>query len=150
MSTPDYKYVTIIAAPIERVWEGLTSPEFTEKYWHSTRVQSDWSVGSKVEFLVPDGSIGAEGKVLACEAPNSLSYTWQFPQNPETRDETPSRVTFELETIPNGTKLTVIHDRFPDGSKMYEMVSQGWVHVIAGLKTLLETGQAVDFTAEAA
>jgi hypothetical protein len=26
------------------------------------------------------------------------------------------------------------------------MISFGWPHVIAGLKTLLETGQAVDFT----
>jgi hypothetical protein len=26
------------------------------------------------------------------------------------------------------------------------MISFGWPHVIAGLKTLLETGEAVDFT----
>ena len=44
------------------------------------------------------------------------------------------------------TKLTVVHDRFPDGSKMLELVSGGWMHVIAGLKTLLETGKAVDFS----
>jgi hypothetical protein len=27
------------------------------------------------------------------------------------------------------------------------MVAFGWPHVVAGLKTLLETGEAVDFTA---
>jgi hypothetical protein len=29
---------------------------------------------------------------------------------------------------------------------MYDLVSGGWMHVIAGLKTLLETGKAVDFS----
>ena len=51
--------------------------------------------------------------------------------------------------MPGGeaTKLTVTHDQFPKDSKMYGMVSFGWPHVIAGLKTLLETGKAVDFAA---
>ena len=71
MNPADFVYVTLIAAPPGKVWQALTSPEFTELYWHSTRVRSDWQ----------------------------------------------------------------------------GLVSGGWPYVLAGLKTLLETGQAIDFSA---
>ena len=150
MSELSHVYETFIAASPERVWEGLTTAEFTKQYWHSTRVQSDWHEGGDIVFLVDgeDGEeVGCKGEILRADYPRELSYTWSFPRNPEVRDEAPSRVTFTLEELGGHTKLTVTHDHFPDGSKMYEMVSGGWAHVIAGLKTLLETGKAVDFTA---
>jgi len=146
MSKLDYAYVAIIAAPPEKVWQGLTTAEFTEQYWHTTRIRSNFQVGSPVEFLL-DGEVCVRGKVLHADRPHELSYTWHFSQNPETRDEAPSRVTFRLRGIPAGTELTVIHDQFESGSRTLEMVTQGWPYVIAGLKTLLETNAAVDFTA---
>jgi len=149
MNNTKYVYETLIAAAREDVWKGLTMAEFTRQYWHSTRVNSDWAVGSRIEFLVDgeDGDeVGCEGEILKCVYPSELSYTWQFPRNPDTRDEVPSRVTFLLEPVGAFTKLTVTHDRFPDDSKMYGLVSGGWVHMIAGLKTLLETGEGVDFS----
>lgn len=149
MNQPEYVYETVIAASREAVWKGLTTAEFTRQYWHSTRVQCDWRVGSKIVFLV-DGEegdeIGCEGQILKADHPAELSYTWQFPRDPETRAESPSRVTFVLEELGEHTKLTVIHDRFEEGSKMLGIVSSGWPLVIAGLKTLLETGKAVDFS----
>ena len=145
MTKPDYAYVTIIAAPPERVWEGLTSPEFTELYWHQTRIRSDFEQGSPLEFL-QDGEVCVRGEILVADRPHKLAYTWSFCRNPETREEPFSRVTFLLKALPNGTELTVLHDRFEHGSKTLEMVTEGWPYVIAGLKTLLETGAAVDFT----
>lgn len=149
MSELNYVYVTVIAAPPDRVWQGLTTAEFTQQYWHSTRVKSDWKEGSKIEFFV-DGEngerVGCEGTILKVDHPNEMSYTWSFPNNPVVKDEPPSRVTFTLEEKGGNTILTIVHDRFPEGSKMYESVSQGWPLVLAGLKTLLETGKAIDFS----
>ncbi len=146
MNKPEYVYVAVIAKPPEDVWNALTLPEFTRQYWHRTDVQSDFSVGSPIRFLTESGGVGAEGEILVASRPSELAYTWQFPNNPETKDESPSRVTFKLEPIATGTKLTVIHDRFPTNSRMLELVRPGWPLVIGGLKTLLETGRAVDFT----
>lgn len=148
MSKPDFIYVVAIATPPEKVWTGLTSPEFTKQYWHRTRVQSDYRVGSPIEFLLESGEVGCEGKILRADHPTELSFTWRFPNNPETKSEAPSRVTFRLEPITSGTKLTVIHDNFPDESKMFEMVRDGWPLVVCGLKTLLESGRAVDFSTD--
>lgn len=150
MTPPDFVYVTLIDAPPERVWQALTTGEFTRQYWHCARIQSDWQAGGQVVFMV-DGDngerIGCEGTLLEVDEPRRLSYTWRFPNDPEVADETPSRVTFSLEAEGAATKLTVVHDRFPEDSKMQGMVSGGWPYVLAGLKTLLETGRAVDFSA---
>ncbi len=144
-------FVQIIAADRARVWQALTSAEFTAQYWHGTRVRSDFRVGSVVEFLVDGDEVGCRGEVLVSEAPERLSYTWQFPRNPLVRDEAPSRVTFHLEALQSAsgetaTRLTVVHDGFPQGSRMQELVRPGWPAVLAGLKTLLETGKTPDFS----
>jgi len=151
MKIPDYNYVTVIAASPKRVWEALTTPEFTRQYWHSTRVRSDWQQGSSIEFLVDaeEGgeAVGCQGEILVADYPRELSYTWRFPRNPAVADEVPSRVTFLLEPLGEHTRLTITHDQFPDDSKMHGYVCDGWPLVLAGLKTLLETGKAVDFSA---
>jgi len=147
MSKPEFVYVTVIAAPQERVWQGLTTAEFTQQYWHATRIRSDFTPGATIEFLNADDSVGVAGEILTAERPNELSYSWRFLRNAEAADDPASRVTFRLEPIRAGTRLTVIHDRLEEGSATEKMVTFGWPHVIAGLKTLLETGRAVDFTA---
>ena len=150
MTTPEFVYVTLIAAPPERVWEALTSAEFTRQYWHSTRVDSTWEAGGAVVFMVDTDegeAVGCEGTLLAVEKPHRLSYSWRFPRNPEVADEPPSRVTFSLEPVGEFTKLTVVHDEFPEHSRMRDMVSGGWPYVLSGLKTLLESGSAIDFSA---
>lgn len=148
MKSPEFVYVVVIAKPPEDVWKGLTDPEFTRQYWHKTEVRSDFRVGSAIEFMTEDGHVGCEGEILSATRPIELSYTWQFPRNPDTSKEPHSRVTFRLEAIAAGTKLTVVHDHFPANSKMFELVQPGWPLVICGLKTLLESGTAVDFSAE--
>ena len=147
MSKPEFVYMTVIAAPPEDVWDGLTMPEFTRQYWHNTRVRSDYRVGSRIEFLNEDDSVGVAGEVLVANRPGELAYTWQFTgaESPA-RNDPPSRVTFRLEETSVGTRLTVIHDQLEEGSQTTTMVTFGWPHVIAGLKTLLETDKAVDFT----
>lgn len=148
MTKPEFVYVTAIAAPPEKVWQGLTTAEFTCQYWHKTRIESEFEVGSPVRFTVDSGDIVCEGEVLVAEPPGKLSYTWAFPKNPAQQNEPPSRVTFLIEKIHGGSKLTIIHDQFEEGSEIMKLVSNGWPLVIGGLKTLLESGTAVDFSAE--
>ena len=143
MTRNKFKYVTIIKADIEKVWDALTLPEFTEAYWHNSTVKSDWTEGSEITFTNEDQdgvrSVGVEGKILACERPKRLSYSWSFPRMPEVRDEAPSVVTFDLETLGEATRLTVTHDQFEEGATHFEMIAEGWPIVLSNLKTLLET-----------
>ncbi len=149
MSTNSFVYVTAIAAPREKVWEALTVAEFTCQYWHGTLVESTWEVGEPVVFWVSEDSgerVGARGVIEVVEPPARLRYSWSFPSNPELAKEPPSRVTFELEDLEGNTRLTVIHDHFPDESGVKPLVTAGWPLVLSGLKTLAETGSTTDFS----
>ena len=142
MADTDYQYMTVIGAPPERVWQGLTTAEFTRQYWHGTDIRSDFNAGTPVEFLI-DGEVCVTGEVLVADHPKELVYTWAFCSQP---DETPSRVSFRLERLDVGTRLTVTHDQLDGAPQTAGMVTAGWPLVICGLKTLLETGTAIDFS----
>ncbi len=69
MNKPEFVYITYIEATPEAVWQALTSPEFTARYWAGRRIESDWQVGSPVRHLRPDGGDFGEGEVLAADPP---------------------------------------------------------------------------------
>jgi hypothetical protein len=54
-----------------------------------------------------------------------------------------SRVTWEIEPQDGGvSKLTLVHDQLENSPKTAASVSgAGWMFVLSGLKTLLETGE---------
>ena len=61
------------------------------------------------------------------------------------KKERPSRVTFVLEPNGGAVKLTVTHEDFAEGSKVLPSISGGWPLVLSSLKSILETGQPLDF-----
>jgi uncharacterized protein YndB with AHSA1/START domain len=81
--------------------------------------------------------------VLEAEPPVRLVHTWRALYDPEAATEPHSRVTWQIDAQADGTSLlTVVHDQLGDSPKTAASVSDGgWVQVISGLKTLLETGQ---------
>ena len=132
-------YVTYIKTTPEKLWEALTKPDFIQKYWYGRRNETDLRVGGKIQSFSPEGEPEWHGEVLKCEPPNVLSYTF------DTEDEAPSRVTFEIartgDSVGEPLKLTITHDEFIEDSAVREKVSNGWPGIVAGIKTLLETGQ---------
>jgi uncharacterized protein YndB with AHSA1/START domain len=149
MADAPFVYVTYIKTTPERLWEALTTSAFTEKYWSGTRIQSDWRVGSPVQLIDHEGQVSDTGEVLAADRPRRLSYSWRVDFHEELKKEGASRVTFELEPADDTVKLTVTHDQFVDNSKVRIGVSTGWPQILASLKSLLETGSALELTSVA-
>ena len=131
--------VIYIKASRERVWEGLTSATFTRQYWHQTDITSSWQIGAPVTFLLPDKSIAVAGEILESDFPSRLSYTWHVHYNEAAKKEQPSRVTFQLESVSDATKLTLVHDQLADNSVILTPIHEGWPAILSNLKTLLET-----------
>lgn len=132
--------IYIKALPAD-VWHGLTQSEFTSRYFHQTNIESTWTAGAPVTYYNQDGSTAVVGEVLRAEYPHLLSYTWHVHYNPVAKQEAPSRVTFTLEEVEGSTKLTLVHDNFPEGSVVYPQITEGWIAILSDLKTLLETGE---------
>ena len=142
MEKPKFVYVTLINTTPEKLWDALTSAEFTVQYWYGARIDSSWKVGTPVTFEDEGGKVLA-GEVLKVDPPKTLSYTFQPQKDEEMRAEKPSRVTFEIERLGDVVKLTVTHDDFPENSKVLPGISNGWPGILSGLKSLLETGHGL-------
>lgn len=142
---PRQVYELFIKATPERVWEGITSEEFTSRYFHSTRVESDLKPGSPFLYHSDDRSaVLVEGEVIESDPPRRLVTSWHMLYDPALKADPPSRVTWELEAVADGlTKLTVIHDGFESETETYRQTAGGWMWILSNLKTLLETGDTL-------
>jgi DNA-binding transcriptional ArsR family regulator len=136
-------YVVYIRTGAEKLWEALTRPEMTKQYFHNTEIQGEFSVGSKVDYITTeeDGSRrpALTGEILECEPGRRLVHTFEFPR----MEDDPTRVVYDIEPMGDVVKLTVTHEGFERETETYNMVQQGWPPILSGLKTLLETGQAL-------
>lgn len=141
----DFVYVTYIKTTPEKLWDALTTPEFTRQYWFGIDVTSDWKVGSPMRY-VSNGVAKVEGRVLIADRPKLLSYTFRETSG-EASKEPPTKVTLELEPElgTETVRLTVTHSDFVPNSKHRPSISGGWPAVLSGLKSLLETGKTLAF-----
>ena len=146
MEKPKFVYVTYIRTTAEKLWQALIEPEFTRRYCCGAWQECEWKPGASWRIVTPDGSVSDSGKVLEIEPPRRLVLEWRNELKTELRDESPSRMTYELEPVGDSVKLTVIHESDTPDSKLIKAVSQGWPHILASLKSLLETGESLEAT----
>jgi uncharacterized protein YndB with AHSA1/START domain len=142
MPKPEFVYVTYIETTAEKLWEALTSSEFSKRYWFNTEFRTDWKVGSPFA-LVMDGTTTDVGEVLEFDRPRRLSYTFHHVLSEAARKERPTRVTFNLEPHGKLVKLTLTHEDFDEGSVILDGISKGWPAILSSLKTMLESGTAL-------
>lgn len=95
-------YQVFIKATPEQIWDAITKPEFTSKYFYGGQVESTLEPGTPYLFKFADGSTGVEGEVLDSDPPRRLVHTWRSLYDPELADEEPSRVTWEIEPDEGG------------------------------------------------
>jgi uncharacterized protein YndB with AHSA1/START domain/DNA-binding transcriptional ArsR family regulator len=136
----------VIKATPQQVWQALTDPTKTAKYWYHGAIQSDWQEGSPYEILSPQGEVQAKGLLLTVEPPKKLVMTWRLLSNDKTKDEQPSRLTWELEPhaeLEGVTLVTLVHDEFEASPHTSRVLENGLPLVLSGMKTLLETGTSL-------
>lgn len=143
MSQSKFVYLTYIRTTPEKLWTALIEPEFTKQYWAGTYQVSDWKIGSDWKIMIPDGRIGDSGKVLEFDPPRRLVVTWRNEFMPDLKAEGYSTCTYQLEPAGTAVKLTLTHEIPVANSKMIGGVSEGWPHLLASLKSLLETGESL-------
>jgi uncharacterized protein YndB with AHSA1/START domain len=139
-----FVYVTYIRTTPDRLWEALTTPEFTKSYWFGMSFGGDWREGGAWKMTFADGRLADGGEVIEVDRPCRLVVSWRNEWKDELKAEGYSRATFELEPLGDNVKLTVTHEIDRNGSKLIDAVSGGWPKVLASLKSLIETGTALD------
>jgi uncharacterized protein YndB with AHSA1/START domain len=132
-------YQVFVKATPEQVWQAITDPEFTSKYFYASRVSFE---NGRRKAFGPTGDLWGDEAILEEDPPRKLVHGWRGLYDPALAEEETSRVSWEIEPQEGGvTKLTVVHDQLEGAPKTAESVAGGWSYVLSGLKTLLETGE---------
>jgi len=139
MSKPDYVYTIYIRSTPQKVWDAITTREFQKQYF-GFPLASDWKPGLPWRMENPNAQVA--GKVLEVQAPERLVFTWAETDKPELGT---SKVTYEIKQVGDAVCLTVIHDELSEG--MAARISVGWPRVLSSMKSLLESGAALDMGA---
>ena len=137
----EHVYSIYINASPERVWRAITDGDDTVQYYYGTRVNSDWTVGSRVSYDYPDGTVAADGEVIEFDPPTRLETTFLARWDPEAEAEGPVRHVWELAAEDGATKLTVTTKGLKRGSKTAEGFGNGMIFIVSGLKTFVEGGR---------
>ena len=156
MEKPTFVYVTFIRTTPEKLWDALTNGDFSQKYWFGYRFEVELKAGGALRILPPKGGVekfgDPAGQVLACEPCRKLVYTWNVKDTPEVakRRDGLSRVTYELTPMGQQVRLRLIHENllpedFEKDPNTYRGINNGWPAVISSLKSLLETGEAINY-----
>jgi len=126
----------------ERLWAAITDPEQRRIYHFGVGIETDWTVGSHYEAhssSVPD--LLWEGENLEVDPPRRLVQSFRALWSEEVRSMGFSRVTWDIEPIGDSCRLLVTHDELPEDAD--PQLYGGWPMVLSGLKTFLETGEAL-------
>lgn len=130
-----------VKAPIERVWEALTTPDLTKQWFFGVDTTSDWKVGSPIVHRGEwEGKpYEDKGTILRLEPPELLVHShWsQFSGLPD-RLENYQTVTYELTTLNGDTELTITEVDFPN-EEVKALAEKSWKSVLGTLKQLRAT-----------
>ena len=138
---PAIVYTIYIASTPEKVWEALTTAEFSRKYFFGNAVEVDLRVGGAYIVRTPDGALHISGEVIECDPPKKLTFTFNVNWPDLIEKLGPTLVTYEIEPAGDAVTLTLIqsHDR-PLSDDILSGGRQGWPAILSSLKSMLETG----------
>lgn len=124
-----------IGAPPELVYRALTDPNELVQWWGSedmyktTRWTSELRVGGRwrSEGRGADGSeFSVEGEYLELDPPRKIVHTWK----PDWDGGNVTTVTYRVEPIADGSRVTVRHTGFAGRSEACGQHAQGWERVL--------------------
>lgn len=141
MTSTQVHRIFIKAAP-EAIWEAITKPEFTRRYFFGSSIDTTTQPGSPCVYRSTDAPL-VDGEVLESDPNHRFVITWRSLYHPPSVDEPASRVTWLIELQEGGhCCLTVIHDRLDSSPNTAKNVGAAWMFVLSGLKTVVETGES--------
>lgn len=101
-----------IAAPVERVWELITSARHLGRWFGDAGAEIDLRAGGTL--TVHWSGYTLRGRIEAVEVPRRFSYRWLHAEDPEA-EPTPANSTlveFAIEAEGDGTRVAVVESGF--------------------------------------
>lgn len=136
MAEREIRHSIVVAAPIEAVWQEITKVGARQRAQLDSVLETSFVPGDPLYYKSQDGSrVFMVGRVIAVDPPNLFSHTQVLTM----RDDPLTVVTWTLETVSEGTRVTLVNSGWPEDARM-DKVDATWASILASLKSVLETG----------
>jgi uncharacterized protein YndB with AHSA1/START domain len=143
MDKPTRVYVSYIASSPDKVWDLLTNAHSSPDWFFGNRMEVGAEVGDSFRLTGPDGALDVDGKILAKDAWLRLRVSWVMPDMPVLSSE--NEVEFLIEDKGNDVVRLAVQEyhyvAVPE--RWVEAGREGWSYLLAGIKTMLETGAPI-------
>jgi uncharacterized protein YndB with AHSA1/START domain len=148
-STDVIQKTVTLRAPRSRVWQALTDPAQFGK-WFGVKLEGRFEPGQRMRGPVttPEYThLAFEVTVERMEPERLFSWRWQPGGDPDIDPAEPETlVVFELEEVPEGTRLTVTEsgfNRIPIArrSKAYRENDEGWTAQLESIRQYLASSR---------
>lgn len=147
MAVTAHVYQIFIAADAAQVWQAITDSDWTRQYFHATGFANPLASGEPYRMVMGDGSGAIDGTVEELippdgDRPGRLVQTWHVLYDAAMEAEPPSRVEWTVQQVGEHlTRIRLVHGDLAASPLTWATVKDGWVWILDGLKTLLETGR---------
>lgn len=136
--------IAIKASPAQ-VWTALTDGNITPAYYIGFTAEFDLTAGADYRYTAGGGDV-IVGKVVDVDPGRELVTTFNGLWAPDVAELPESKVTFSIfepfMPMPGVTFLSCVHEGLPD-TEAAAHLEIGWVTILSGMKTLLETNEPI-------
>lgn len=127
----------VIAAPIARVWAEITKLDGKQRAMMDAVLDSELKPGAPLYYRSTDGKrVFVVGRVVEVDPPRLLSHTQRLTM----RDDPWTVVSWELEEVDGGTRVTLRNSGWPAGVEKLDKVDSTWRGILVALKQVVESG----------
>lgn len=135
-----------IAAPVEKVWDTMFSPEgytqWTAPFMAGSYFEGSWSEGERILFLAPGGSgmvaeiaVNRPHELVSIRHLGFLMNGVEDTTSDAVRSWAPAYENYRFRAVPGGTEVTIEHEVIVN----YEgYMNQVWPRALAALESLCE------------
>lgn len=130
-----YRTEITLNAPLETVWQAITEKALVDRYYLAPLLADVTGLGDAVAYGAP-GAPMIDGSVTLWDPPNRLVHGFAFVE-----DGAPgpaSEVTYALVPDGEGTRLTLEHRGYAEGTQPHADIAMGWPIILEGLKATLD------------
>lgn len=147
MRVDEIRRELVLEAPIDDVWEALTSPHQL-KQWFGDSADIDLRPGGRARFGWSEFDAVTEAIIDVVDRPTRFAFRWEALKDTPV-EQASTLVEFTLEPHGDGTRLTLVESGFaalPDDHYQgrFEENSSGWTAELADLKKHLSKVSQVD------
>lgn len=141
-TTTHVTQVHIRATP-QKIWDALTIVEQYKQWGHGLTPVSTWTVGSPIQYVMPDGSVATDGEIIEIDEPHGWLLRVRHPFH-ELAEDPPYLQRLTVEDLGDDVcRVTIEQSEVVEGSATEGLLTGGTRHSLDSFKSFVETGRAL-------